>query len=84
VGNSTTEIFSKLVRVLMASEGDYLELDFGDGEESVREWLVKDEFYGRRNKLRKMCGYHKSQTLISSSPFPFWSPDVSSYCFNLS
>jgi hypothetical protein len=40
------EIFSNLVRVLKTGEGDHLELDFGDGEESVREWLVKDEFYG--------------------------------------
>jgi hypothetical protein len=46
VGISTTEVFGNLVRVLKTGKGDHLQLDFGDREESVREWLVKDEFYG--------------------------------------
>jgi len=46
VGISTTEVFSNLVRVVKTGEGDHLELDFGDREESVRERLVEDEFYG--------------------------------------
>lgn len=46
VGISTTHVFSNLVRVVKTGERNHLELDFGDGDESERQRLVEDEFYG--------------------------------------